>query len=279
MKKYLDKTALANFAQKLTDKYKTFFAGKSLETDVAALQAAVGSPLVAATAAGMTDTTKIYVYTGSETGYTAGNWYFYNGSAWISGGVYNSFALQTDTTLSVAGEAADAAAAGTKIGQLSDFIQLNYYDTSLWELGAIDSRNGNNSSSSSTRMRTKTYYSGNGYKVGVNNGYKYVLFAYNKNTNAYIGNWNGTSYQTSGASWQTGVIDFADLGDYKFRFVLAKENDGNLSVSSDSQNFLFYANTDPRLTQSGKAADAKATGDAIAALESEIAELRTLINS
>ena len=34
----------------------------------------VGSPLTASTAAGMTDTDKIYVYTGSETGMTAGHW-------------------------------------------------------------------------------------------------------------------------------------------------------------------------------------------------------------
>lgn len=60
-----------------------------------------GSPLVATTAAGMTQTNRIYVYTGSETGYTAGNWYYYNGSAWVSGGVYNSATIDgtiiTDT--------------------------------------------------------------------------------------------------------------------------------------------------------------------------------------
>lgn len=52
-----------------------------------------GSPLVAATVAGMTDQTRVYVYTGSESGYTAGNWYYYNGSAWVSGGVYNGSVL------------------------------------------------------------------------------------------------------------------------------------------------------------------------------------------
>lgn len=60
-----------------------------------------GSPLVATTAAGMTQTNRVYVYTGSETGYTVGNWYYYNGSAWVSGGVYNSATLDgiiiTDT--------------------------------------------------------------------------------------------------------------------------------------------------------------------------------------
>lgn len=49
-----------------------------------------GAPLVASTAAGMTDQTRVYVYTGSESGYVSGNWYYWNGTAWTSGGVYNS---------------------------------------------------------------------------------------------------------------------------------------------------------------------------------------------
>jgi len=49
----------------------------------------------------MTDTNAIYVYTGHEAGYTFGNWYYYNNSAWTSGGVYNSQAYETDKTLTV----------------------------------------------------------------------------------------------------------------------------------------------------------------------------------
>lgn len=74
-----------------------------------------GSPLVASTVAGMTDKTRIYVYTGSESGYTSGNWYYWDGSTWTSGGVYNATAVSTDTTLSVAGKAADAKATGDAI--------------------------------------------------------------------------------------------------------------------------------------------------------------------
>lgn len=54
----------------------------------------VGSPLTAATASAMSNTSRIYVYTGSESGYTYGNWYYYdtNANAWKNGGVYNSTA-------------------------------------------------------------------------------------------------------------------------------------------------------------------------------------------
>lgn len=75
---------------------------------------AYGSPLTASTVAGMTDRTRVYVYTGSESGYTSGNWYYWNGSAWVSGGVYNSTAINTDTTLTVAGMAADAKETGDR---------------------------------------------------------------------------------------------------------------------------------------------------------------------
>lgn len=43
-----------------------------------------GSPLVATSTSQMTDTTKIYVLT------TDGYWYYYNGSAWTRGGIYQS---------------------------------------------------------------------------------------------------------------------------------------------------------------------------------------------
>lgn len=72
---------LQYYTEELTAKYHTLFS----------------SPLVASTAAAMTDTEKVYVYTGSESGYTAGNWYYYNGSAWVSGGVYNALAISDNS--------------------------------------------------------------------------------------------------------------------------------------------------------------------------------------
>ena len=71
-----------------------------------------GSPLVAHTAAEMTETNRVYVYTGSETGYTAGNWYYHNGTTWTSGGVYNAGSVNTDKTLTTQDMPADAKAVG-----------------------------------------------------------------------------------------------------------------------------------------------------------------------
>ena len=52
--------------------------------DVKVDNIASGSPLVATSTSGMTDTTRIYVNT------TDGYWYYYNGTAWTQGGVYQS---------------------------------------------------------------------------------------------------------------------------------------------------------------------------------------------
>ena len=69
---YLDKNGLSYFWGKI----KTYATGA----------ARVGSLLVATQASDMTNTSCIYVYTGHETGYTYGDWYYYDGSAWRDGG-------------------------------------------------------------------------------------------------------------------------------------------------------------------------------------------------
>ena len=41
----------------------------------------------------MVDTAAVYLYNGTETGYTAGHWYFYNAgtSSWTDGGEYTGW--------------------------------------------------------------------------------------------------------------------------------------------------------------------------------------------
>lgn len=100
MRDYVNSTALQEYTTKLVAKLKTLFPG---------------TPTAAATVADMTDHSKTYVYVGSETGYTAGDWYYWNGTAWTSGGPFQATSIITDTTLAVAGEAADAKATGDAI--------------------------------------------------------------------------------------------------------------------------------------------------------------------
>lgn len=75
---------------------------------------------VAPTVASMTDKEQIYVYTGTENGYTFGNWYYWDGTAWTSGGAYNAIEVNTDGTLTEEGAPADAKATGDKLSELKD---------------------------------------------------------------------------------------------------------------------------------------------------------------
>ena len=98
---------------------------------------AYGSPLTAATKSAMTDKTRVYVYTGSEANMTAGNWYYWNGSAWTSGGVYNAVAVQTDKTLTVQDKAADGKATGDALNALKEDLnaEANTSDTNAVMFG------------------------------------------------------------------------------------------------------------------------------------------------
>ncbi len=88
-----------------------------------AIAAMYHSPYVAPTAADMLSHDKVYVYTGNETGYTFGDWYYWNGSAFVSGGVYNATAFETDVTLTQSGKAADAKKTGDEISELKEDLE------------------------------------------------------------------------------------------------------------------------------------------------------------
>lgn len=93
----------------------------------------VSYPNVAETAAAMSDQTKIYVYTGSETGYNTGHWYYYkSGSGWTDGGLYMSQGVNTDTTLTFPDTPADSKATGIALSKKAD------YDGSYRELTSGD---------------------------------------------------------------------------------------------------------------------------------------------
>jgi len=94
-----------------------------LQTNVAVMGTQIsalgnGSPTPVETIAEMTDESAVYLYTGSESGYTAGNWYYYNGSAWTSGGAYGG--AVTSTTFNRPGVPADDFAVGEALATKAD---------------------------------------------------------------------------------------------------------------------------------------------------------------
>lgn len=104
---------------------------KAVGDAVRAVKAMIGTPLTANSASDMIDTTKIYVYTGSETGYETGHWYYYNGTAWIHGGSYNANAYETDKTLSIIDKPADAKTTGDALADLG--LQISDIEDEMTE--------------------------------------------------------------------------------------------------------------------------------------------------
>ena len=85
----------------------------------------------------MTDESAVYLYTGSETGYTAGNWYYYNDSAWTSGGTYGG--AVTSTTFNQHGVPADDFAVGEALADKADADDVTAIDERVTSVeGDID---------------------------------------------------------------------------------------------------------------------------------------------
>ncbi len=90
----------------------------TIQNQISAL--ANGTPLTADTIAAMTDTSKLYIYTGSEAGYTNGDWYYWNGTAWSSGGAYGQGTI-------------DSALSGTSTNPVENRVIKNEIDSKYTE--------------------------------------------------------------------------------------------------------------------------------------------------
>lgn len=86
-KKFLDLAGLTAYNTKVKQRIDNV--NSNLQTQISAL--ASGAPLAASSTAEMTDTSKVYVNT------TDGDWYYYNGSSWVSGGTYQSSGVADDS--------------------------------------------------------------------------------------------------------------------------------------------------------------------------------------
>lgn len=106
-------STLSAFSGRIQDNYDY------IDTVATALREQIGNTLVTDTISSSLDTSKAYVYVGTSTPtIDKGDWIYYDGTEWKSGGVYNSEGYQTDKTLTVPDMAADAKVVGDNIADL-----------------------------------------------------------------------------------------------------------------------------------------------------------------
>lgn len=239
----------------------------------------VSTPLTANTAAGMTDTNKVYVYTGTTGGgYTNGHWYYYKNGAWTDGGAYNTAAVNTDSTLAISGAPADAAATGAEISKNSVAIETLRgavfstlytpagfsYPLAL-EKGGFYSTTGAAFSSTGAYYRTSTNYFlpiGNASVFAVCGlpGYEWTCFSYSGLT------WASATHSNTGNAYvpcERPIYIPKNNTDTRFCITFRRLDKAMMTteeVSAISNSLKLYNGADETLSKRGAAADAYTTG-------------------
>ena len=175
---------------------------------------ASGSPLVASSTEGMTNTDRIYVNT------TDGKWYYYNGSEWTIGGTYQS-----------TGIAEDSITYFNLDDTLKNELHLSF-DTMnvIFERGNISDTTGQNTGASSTTtlIRTKDFIKGNYIVINAETDYRYKVYRYQA---------DGTFIDVS-SSRLSGQTIITNTGNYKYRLACSKTDWSEMEVS-ESSNYTF----------------------------------------
>ena len=85
------------------------------EEAIAEARSMVGTPVAVTSASDMSDTSKIYIYKGSEADYVNGDWYYYNGNAWTDGGPYGRRNAENLLLTEIPGTTQEVVRSGDKI--------------------------------------------------------------------------------------------------------------------------------------------------------------------
>ena len=199
---------------------------------------------VAPTVASMTDKEQIYVYTGTEDGYTFGNWYYWDGTAWTSGGAYNAIEVNTDGTLTEEGAPADAKATGDKLSELKgdiEEVESQLYESILeisdgfYELVGVDKRIVTTNTSDVKVSLTKGKYTFSGKDFRLANGINttIVLFKelpYNSSSPSNMVVWDNKYHAHTS-------VDVELASDYKYMHIW-QYNIGNISTIITRKNAM-----------------------------------------
>ena len=125
---------------------------------------ASGSPLVASSTSGMTDTTRVYVNT------TDGKWYYYNGTEWTIGGVY---------------QASEDSSTVQELEKSINDTMIRTRTVNIFHYTSSDVETGKYYSASSGQFRDGESYDAFTNYLDVEENEPYVFAIYRKNDNTY----------------------------------------------------------------------------------------------
>ena len=187
------------------------------------------APIPVSSTSQMTDTSKIYVNT------TNGEWYYYNGTAWTSGGTYQSSEDSTDLMI--------ASDTGKGLGLI--FTKKGLFPFTSLQYGYINNTTGVITSNNS-RLYTDSYIEDKIQRLIIDSGYSVCVYCYD-NTDTYVGRIT-TTYEVSSAEGVTNKwftdLDFnfirGKFPNYKFKLVFRKDD---YSSISNVGSFLAHFNT------------------------------------
>ncbi|MBR4635768.1 MAG: SGNH/GDSL hydrolase family protein [Clostridia bacterium] len=177
-----------------------------------------------------------------------------------------------DDDLNTAGAAADARATGHRLGTLENGILTPSVNSETWERGSLDSASGAEGTSNARLRTPKIVY----WPAGLipDEGYKTEVFVYAAN-DTYLGILQADGTLAKTVCWFNTSVDLRNVpGDY-VRILLAIDVAGSSTEIGVSENvhMKVLGYTDKTLSETGKAADAGATGNKFEEMNSSIGEL------
>lgn len=137
---------------------------------------------------------------------------------------------------------------------------LNVNGQALWQSGGITVSNGA-TSSTSTRIRTRTYIDQSVIAVAPVAGWDIGVFAYNRADDSYIGMWDGAGFQTVGLSWISHIVSVRDWqlkNNYAIKIVVREHSNAEIDSSYYDHVYLYHQ-TDESFALPGVPADAVRT--------------------
>lgn len=157
---------------------------------------------------------------------------------WLSTHITQPTTPAIDTSLTIAGAAADAKATGDAIDAIKNVVIEYYNDISLWRTGSYSYTDGHYVSSAN-RICSVGFVDDSILYAETSNLYKMACYAWNGDT--YVGNLNTNNvFQTATTYWLSG-INFVELKklypNYRYKIAFSKQND--TAVISDYVNCIM----------------------------------------